>query len=145
MRWEDCRATACCGRVLPGPLTRLHCWALQGDLPTPLSQAGELGGEEDIPSEEEDGAAAAAAAAGGAARSRRAASRRQPGGPPGSSNFLVACVEQPAGTGAAAHAVEVGLVAVEPSTGAVLYAQFRCGCGAGLGGGVEGVGRRPVK
>lgn len=58
---------------------------------------------------------------------RRTASSRQPGGSPGSSNFLVACVEEPASGGAAAHAVDVGLVAVEPSTGAVLYAQFRCG------------------
>ena len=43
----------------------------------------------------------------------------------------MACVEEPAGSGgAAAHAVDVGLVAVEPSTGAVLYAQFRSGhCG----------------
>lgn len=50
-----------------------------------------------------------------------------PGSPPGSSNYLVACVEEPTGSGAAAHAVDVGLVAVEPSTGAVLYAQFRRG------------------
>ncbi|KAI7838548.1 hypothetical protein COHA_007691 [Chlorella ohadii] len=90
-------------------------------------EAGELGGEEeDSPSEGEEGAAAAAAAGGGIARTRRTASSRQPGSTPGSSNFLVACVEEPAG-GGAAHAVDVGLVAVEPSTGAVLYAQFRDG------------------
>jgi len=44
-------------------------------------------------------------------------------------SYLVAVVERPAAGGSAGGAgeVEVGMVAVETSTGDVLHAQFRCG------------------
>ena len=42
------------------------------------------------------------------------------------SSYLVCCVEEGVKPGGGApRAVDVGLVAVEPSTGAVMYAQFR--------------------
>ncbi|PSC73725.1 DNA mismatch repair MSH3 [Micractinium conductrix] len=113
-------------------------------------EAGELGGlsDDDCGDDEEQqqggGAAengAAGAAAGAAAAVARRRRRRRQGAPPQPASYLVCCVEEPAGggaggspggTGSAAasqqqRGVEVALVAVEPSTGAVLHTQFRDG------------------
>jgi hypothetical protein len=105
-------------------------------------QAGELGGLEDDDGDEEEGEADAPPAAtrdasGGTSSSNQAAAgapRRAAAAAAAAaqsqllSSYLVCCVEEPAGAGAGrgSHAVDIGLVAVEPSTGAVLHSQFRC-------------------
>ena len=106
-------------------------------------QAGELGGLEDDDGDEEEGEADAPPAAthdasGGTSSSNQAAAgapRRAAAAAAAAaaqsqllSSYLMCCVEEPAGagTGRGSHAVDIGLVAVEPSTGAVLHSQFRC-------------------
>jgi hypothetical protein len=111
-------------------------------LPT-HTQAGELGGLCD--SDGEGGAEAGEggeegeAAAAPPARPRR---RRAEPPPPGPASYLVCCVEEAAQPGSGPPGqVEVGLVAVEPSTGAVLHTQFRWARGATCSGGVGAGGQ----
>lgn len=49
-----------------------------------------------------------------------------PGQPGGSARFLV-CVVEAEGAQGRSGGLEVGMVAVETATGAVLFSQFRCG------------------
>lgn len=89
-----------------------------------LLQAGELGGLEEVPAGESEADAEGGGSSAAKGGRRGTSSRRLGAAQAAASSYLVCCVEEPAAAGGA-HAVEVGLAAVEPSTGAVLHATFR--------------------